>query len=100
MVEIMVKNSITCKLSPDEVKNNRFNVEKKDIGKFFPDFDKPFKLVFGMTEISAKIKRIESSDKKTKNNFFIEVSQNLNLMIRDKIKIIKLSEDAYELQKI
>ena len=96
----MVKKSISCVLSADEVKNNRFYIKKKDVGKFFPDLDKSIKLIYGMTEIQGKIKGIESSEKKKKMNYFIEVSQNLNLMISDKIKILKLSDDTYEIQKI
>jgi len=99
-VEKMVKKSITCKLSVEEVKNNRFYIDKKDIGKFFPENNKLIKLIYGMTEISGTIKSIESSEKKKKMNYFIKISQNLNFMINNKIRITKLSEDTYEIQKI
>ena len=96
----LAKKSVTLNLSADEVKNNKFDINRKDIGKFFPQKDKEIKLIFGMTEISGKIKGIVSTEKKKKVNYFIQVSQNLNLMVGEKIKLIKLSEDTYEIQKI
>ena len=53
-----------------------------------------------MTEIPAKIKIIADSGKKRKKLGYVQISQNLNLMINDKIKLIYLSSDTFELQKI
>ena len=97
----MPKISITCKLTMDEIKENKINVNKKEIGKFFPEIGKKFKIIYGMTEISGQIKSEEIKEKKkSKITNYIELSQNLNFLINEKIKITKLTPENFEIQKI
>ena len=97
----MAKSSITFNLTAEEINLERINVNKKDIGKFFPELQKEIKLIYGMTEISGKIESEKVTEKKkSKEKFYIKISQNLNFMTNDKIKLVRLSEDTFEIQKL
>lgn len=97
----MPKTSITCKLTIDEIKENKININNREIGKFFPEIGKNFKIIYGMTEISGEIKSEEiRKKKKSEINHYIELSQDLNFLAKEKIKITKLTPENFEIQKI
>ncbi|NHI94076.1 MAG: hypothetical protein EAX96_16420 [Candidatus Lokiarchaeota archaeon] len=97
----MPKTSIICKLTLEEIKNDKININEKDIGKFFPELDKNINIIYGMTQIQGKLKIENLKDKKkSKKIFYIKLSQNINFKVDDKIKIIKLNSENFEIQKI
>ena len=97
----MAKTSKVYKLTSEEVGKKRIYIKSKELNSFYPELGKEIKLIFGMTEISATIQKEEVSEKKKRQVInFIKMSHDLNFMTNDKIKVIKLAEDTFEIQKL